>query len=196
MNRRVVGKCHILTAVCLILLAARGAFGQCCGDCSGDGAVTVDEILTTVNHALTSCSDDGIPSMATCPSDVANNRTNLLYPFVSNQSGFDTGISISNTGDDRFGTHLPACPGGGCRCTLYFFGANAAPSVSTDPISPGVTYATVTSSVAPNFQGYVIAACNFPYAHGFAFLSDIGVHSVATGYLAEVICSDRGSTGR
>jgi hypothetical protein len=35
------------------------AVGQCCGDCNGDGAVTVDEIITSVNHALGSCSDDG-----------------------------------------------------------------------------------------------------------------------------------------
>ncbi|MBP1685708.1 MAG: hypothetical protein H6Q33_1851 [Deltaproteobacteria bacterium] len=41
-------------------LAARGVWAQCCGDCNGDGAVTVDEVLTAVNHALTSCSDDGI----------------------------------------------------------------------------------------------------------------------------------------
>jgi len=25
---------------------------QCCGDCNGDGSVTIDEILTTVNNAL------------------------------------------------------------------------------------------------------------------------------------------------
>ena len=36
------------------------AVGQCCGDCNGDGAVTVDEIITGVNHALGSCSDDGV----------------------------------------------------------------------------------------------------------------------------------------
>jgi hypothetical protein len=27
----------------------------CCGDCNGNGAVTVDEILTSVNYALNSC---------------------------------------------------------------------------------------------------------------------------------------------
>jgi hypothetical protein len=29
--------------------------GCCCGDCNGNGAVTVDEILTSVNFALTGC---------------------------------------------------------------------------------------------------------------------------------------------
>jgi hypothetical protein len=28
---------------------------QCCGDCNGNGTVTVDEILTSVNYALNSC---------------------------------------------------------------------------------------------------------------------------------------------
>lgn len=43
---------------------ARGAAAQCCGDCNGDNVVTINEIVTTVNRALTSCSDDGICSAA------------------------------------------------------------------------------------------------------------------------------------
>ena len=30
--------------------------------------------------------------------------TTLLFPFVTNQAGFDTGIAISNTSDDWIGT--------------------------------------------------------------------------------------------
>ena len=42
---------------------------------------------------------------------------------------------------------------------------------------------------APEFQGYVIAVCEFQYAHGFAFITDGfgGVRSLAQGYLALVI---------
>jgi hypothetical protein len=29
---------------------------SCCGDCNGDGQVTIDELLTSVNHALNGCS--------------------------------------------------------------------------------------------------------------------------------------------
>jgi hypothetical protein len=58
-------------------LMVRGAAAQCCGDCNGDGAVTVDDILTAVNHALTSCSDDGICSMASCPAQLATCRDEL-----------------------------------------------------------------------------------------------------------------------
>ena len=31
----------------------------------------------------------------------------LLYPFVTNSNGFDTGISIANTSTDPIGTLLP-----------------------------------------------------------------------------------------
>ena len=40
----------------------------------------------------------------------------------------------------------------------------------------------------------LIASCNFPYAHGFAFISDLGARNLAMGYLGQVICTDRGST--
>ena len=36
----------------LVGLVPGGALGQCCGDCNGDGTVTIDEILKVVNRAL------------------------------------------------------------------------------------------------------------------------------------------------
>lgn len=50
--------------VAIVGLVVRGAAAQCCGDCNGDGAVTVNELVTAVNRALTGCSDDGICSAA------------------------------------------------------------------------------------------------------------------------------------
>jgi hypothetical protein len=35
--------------------ASTGSSASCCGDCNGNGQVTVDEILTTVNNALNGC---------------------------------------------------------------------------------------------------------------------------------------------
>jgi hypothetical protein len=122
-----------------------------------------------------------------CPADVANNVTNLLYTFVSNIAGFDTGLAIANTSADPFGT----APQAG-SCTLNFYGTNPpAMSVSTGNIVPGTTFVTLASTFAPGFQGYVIATCNFSYAHGFAFVNDIGLRVFATSYLATHICSDR-----
>lgn len=54
----------ITTALVAVLGWAVDATAQCCGDCNGDGAVTVNEIVTAINHALTNCSDDGICSTA------------------------------------------------------------------------------------------------------------------------------------
>jgi len=109
-------------------------------------------------------------------------RTNLLYPFVTNQSGFDTGLAISNTSTDPFGTAAQQGP-----CTLNFYGSNAPAAVTTAPIASGTTYTNLASLAAPNFQGYVIAVCNFQYAHGFAFVSDLGARNLAMGYLALII---------
>jgi hypothetical protein len=39
----------------------------------------------------------------------------------------------------------------------------------------------------------MIAVCNFQYAHGFAFISDLGAQKLAMGYLALVI-PDPGSS--
>jgi len=118
-------------------------------------------------------------------------RTNLLFPFVTNQAGFDTGLAISNTSQDPFGT----APQAG-TCDLNFYGANAPSVITTSSIAGGSVYTTLASSAAPNFQGYVIAVCNFQYGHGFAFVSDLGARNLAMGYLALVMPDPaRNSTG-
>jgi hypothetical protein len=59
--------------------------------------------------------------------------TLLLFPFVTNQSGFDTGIVLTNASAAPFGTHKPA----GGTCTLRFFGSNAPVSQVSSVIMPG-----------------------------------------------------------
>jgi hypothetical protein len=61
----------------LVGLVPQGALAQCCGDCNGDGRVTIDEILKAVNRALTGCSDDGICSMVSRPAELATCRDEL-----------------------------------------------------------------------------------------------------------------------
>ena len=36
------------------------AVGQCCGDCNGDGKVTVDELIKAATRELDGCQDDGV----------------------------------------------------------------------------------------------------------------------------------------
>jgi hypothetical protein len=109
-------------------------------------------------------------------------RTVLLFPFVTNQAGFDTGIAISNTSTDPFGT----TPQAG-TCQLNFYGASAPAAITTGNIASGTSFTGLASTSAPGFQGYVIALCNFQYAHGFAFVSDLGARNLAMGYLALII---------
>ncbi|HWB86746.1 MAG TPA: hypothetical protein VG675_21555 [Bryobacteraceae bacterium] len=109
-------------------------------------------------------------------------RTVLLFPFVTNQAGFDTGVAISNTSTDPFGT----TPQAG-TCTLNFYGASAPAAITTGSVASGTSYTALASTSAPGFQGYMIAVCNFQYAHGFAFISDVGARNLAMGYLALVI---------
>jgi ABC-type glycerol-3-phosphate transport system permease component len=124
-----------------------------------------------------------------CPNDPAN-TTNLLFSYVTNAAGFDTGISISNTGTDPFGT-----VGQAGTCTFNWYGAAFTGATPTPNILPGTTYVTLVSTTLNNvtggFSGYMIAQCRFSYAHGFAFISDLGARNLAMGYLAPVVCSDR-----
>jgi hypothetical protein len=123
-------------------------------------------------------------------------RTVLLYPYVTNQAGFDTGLTVANTTADPFSTGAQA---GACQLN-YYGGTTAAPTTPPAPTSTGVVasgtvWANTVSTIAPAFQGYVFAICNFQYAHGFAFISDVGARNLAMGYLALII-PDPAMTGR
>lgn len=109
-------------------------------------------------------------------------QTALLFPFVTNQAGFDTGLAIANTTTDPFGTRVQ-----GGTCTLNFFGASAPPPVTTPRVETATVFVTLASTSAAGFQGYMIAVCNFQLAHGFAFVSDVGARNLAMGYLALVL---------
>lgn len=108
--------------------------------------------------------------------------TNLLFPFVTAQLGFDTGLAISNTSKDPFGTSTQAG-----TCTLNWYGANEIAATTTPTVDAGTSWTGLASNIAPNFQGYVIAQCRFQYAHGFAFVTKIGATDIAMGYLALII---------
>lgn len=123
--------------------------------------------------------------------------TTLLFPFVTNQAGFDTGIAISNTSEDWLGT----TPQDGA-CTIHYIGERLASQEmvedQTSTIIEGGDQLVFTISAgapaqnidpADGFQGFLIAQCEFQYAHGFAFITDGfgGIPALAQGYLALVI---------
>jgi hypothetical protein len=110
-------------------------------------------------------------------------RTILLYPYVTNIQGFDTGLAIANTTTDPFGTGAQAG-----SCTLNWYqGTNNPAAGNTGTIASGTIYTTLASTAVPGFNGYMIAVCNFQFAHGFAFVSDVGARNLAMGYLALII---------
>lgn len=118
---------------------------------------------------------------------------NILFPFVSNRSGFDTGIAIANTSADPFGT--APHPG---LITLNYYSAGAATRVQTTnaAVPPGGVLAFTLSGGgafgipgAPGFQGYIIAQTQFRYCHGFAYLSGQGAPSAGEGYLGIILDS-------
>lgn len=117
---------------------------------------------------------------------------NLLFPFVTNIAGFDTGIAIANTSQDPFGTS----PQTGTIALNYYGttsgGGAAPPKATTTSNIPGGSELVFTLSsggnygiaATPGFEGYIIASANFQYCHGFAFISDVGAQKLAEGYLA------------
>jgi len=118
-------------------------------------------------------------------------QTLLLFPFVTNQNGFDTGIAISNTSTDPIGTAPQA---GICKLTWYDgtgktppTGINGTDLTKEAPVATGTSAVNLASTLAPGFQGYMFAQCNFQWAHGFAFISDLGARNLAMGYLALVV---------
>jgi len=120
-------------------------------------------------------------------------QTTILFPFVTNQAGFETGLAISNTSKDPFNTTNTSG-----TCAMSFYGANQPSSaVTSSSVTSGTTFAnTVTGMGLVNFQGYMIAVCNFQFAHGFAFVQGgTGTSQMAMGYLPLVMTQTSGRAG-
>jgi len=119
----------------------------------------------------------GVPAAAKQPKG-----TNLLFTFVTNQAGFDTTLTIANTTQDPFGTTL--IDG---TCTFHFYGSNPPAPTETLVIAAGTVFTASASSIAPNFQGYLIAECNVPLLHGWAIVGDLGLQNFGASYPALVV---------
>ena len=135
--------------------------------------------------------------------DFAACRTTLVFPFVTNQTGFDTGLVITHgspgaligsTGRERTGS-----------CDLHYFGSTADTpqfllvqhSTSIDAGEQLVMTLSAGNSAqnilgTSQFEGYIMAVCGFPEARGYAFISDGfgGLADLAMGYLAPIISTD------
>ena len=110
--------------------------------------------------------------------------TYLLFPFVTSQAGWETGIAIANT--SKRPPELGSQEGSG-TCTMYFYGTSAPAAVNSPVIVAGSVWASLASAIAPGFLGYVIVLCRFPKAYGYAQISDAGARTFATSYLAVIL---------
>lgn len=169
------------------------------GDLPGLGTATVAGSFAPLSTVGNSTSTAPLPRFSGISNDqtlftVNPCTTSLLFVFLTNQSGFDSGIAISNTSVDPFGTKPQSGP-----CTLNYYGetagGGAAPaSQKSQTIPAGKQLTAVLSTggnygvrATPGFQGYMVAQCEFQYAHGFAFISDVGANRVSEAYLALIL---------
>ena len=98
--------------------------------------------------------------------------TTLLFPFVTNQLGFNTGLVLTNASKEAG------------SCTIGYSGPDAPDDMMTpEPVAGGAQWVDLVSTIAPGFQGYITASCEFRNAHGFAFITDAEA-DLAQGYLA------------
>ncbi len=173
------------------------------------GTTTADGQLAPLSTVATSSSATGSTTIPRFVEDTANNnkglftinacKSNLLFPFIVNGGGYETGLAVVNTTKDPWGTQSQAG-----NCTVTFYGKSGTSDVCLTQQSKSIAGGQFISwtlggggdvPATPNFTGYAIASCNFQYGHGFAFITDTRVERVAHGYLALVLddaISDRG----
>jgi hypothetical protein len=166
-------------------------------------APTTTPVTAAINYAPlssvgTADSSDPIPRFGQ-PYAAANLFTinlcscNLLFPFVTNIAGFDTGIAIANTTADTLNGLAPQS--GPVTLTYYgtTTGGGAAPAtqVTTSSVPAGAELVFTLSSGGnygilgtPGFEGYMVVRASFQYCHGFAAITDQGAQRLGEGYLA------------
>ena len=67
--------------------------------------------------------------------------TTLLYPFVTNQHMFDTGLVITNASVESG------------SCTINYSGANAPDDMTSQPIAGGAQWIALASNIAQGIPG-------------------------------------------
>jgi hypothetical protein len=190
------------------------------GDLSADGGAPLDFTITAtsgnsiavvgtprvITMAISLGPEDSVGDLGTIPRFLINNVvasdevavvtdcvTRLLYSWIVNVAGYDTGIAIANTSEDD-AAYEPSgddatsavAQGGPCVLTGYPAAGGTPISFTTASIPAGQTLAFTISSVTgfSGFSGYVLAVCNFLNAHSFFFTTD-GFGGAAAPNLAQ-----------
>ena len=108
--------------------------------------------------------------------EIEDCTTTLLFPYVTSTHGYDTGLAITNASDGKG------------YCTIGYSGPDAPEDMMTpEQVEGGAQWIGLLSMIAPGFQGYITASCEFRDAYGFAFITDSEA-TLAQGYLA--VCTN------
>lgn len=122
--------------------------------------------------------------------------TTILFPWMTNQFGFDTGMVLANTSRDItndanaviVSNPTPLEHG---TCSIYGFpqGEGAELFKTTADVSAGdvATMVLGSDTVFRGFQGYIIARCNFQYGHGYAYVVNNNIGGEGSNYLGLII---------
>ena len=79
------------------------------------------------------------------------------------EQGFNTGLAITNASE------------GSGSCTIEYSGPDAPDDMMTpEDLAGEEQWVGLLSNMAPGFQGYITASCEFRDAHGFAFITGRG----------------------
>src|ERR1039458_4242599 len=134
----------------------------------------------------------GGASTSAWPSSPPDPATKLTTPFgkPASSKAFTRRQALSGAALAGFSTTvLPQISAGASFHAGMALGKFHAPPAAqnTGNIAAGAIWVNTVQTISPGFQGYMFAVCNFQYAHGFAFISDVGARNLAMGYLAIVI---------
>jgi len=123
-----------LAVAMVLVFMGRPAIAQCCGDCNGDGRVTVDELVAAATRTLSGCRDDGIcadciSNLSTCNANLSACNANvtkcnaslgtcngILSACNTNLTNTETLLTTCSTALTNAQTSLTQCDGDLARC--------------------------------------------------------------------------------
>jgi hypothetical protein len=125
-------------------------------------------------HPVSNDADDNPRYVAGAAMDlleIEDCETSMLFPFVTNQMGHDTGVALTNSSDVD-GTCMVEFSGDGMDAHMVMVDASS-------------TAAFGLSVAAPGFQGYLDVTCDYRNAKGLAIITNGGgmAPTYAHGYV-------------
>jgi hypothetical protein len=180
----------------LLLFTPTWVAAQCCGDCSGDGEVAINELITAVNNALNGCtgvtpSPGATPSPTVpagqCPIDFLDDNTqagtaDCFYRGRWNQNCGDAKLEALWRSNGEFvivqllgfdeGIFLGAeVKGAGSADLVCWYLNEDASDCEDNPVSGAVALANEGGNlnITPNSPPFTIDACNFARYRGALF---------------------------